>query len=91
MNKGEQMESFYDVFVDFYDELLDDYVQDRPLWIEYAQKCGSPVLELACGTGRVLIPLAKEGFEVTGLDSNESMLKKQKKKSKRNLKKFKTG
>ena len=53
------------------------------MWIEYAQKCGSPVLELACGTGRALIPLAREGFEITGLDSNKSMLKKAKEKIKK--------
>jgi ubiquinone/menaquinone biosynthesis C-methylase UbiE len=77
------MENFYDIFADFYDQLLDEYIQDTPLWIEYAQKCKSPVLELACGTGRALIPIAREGFEITGLDSNESMLKKAKEKIKK--------
>ncbi|MGB2696642.1 MAG: methyltransferase domain-containing protein [Candidatus Zixiibacteriota bacterium] len=77
------MEKMYDIFADFYDEVHKDYIQDIPLWTEYARKCGSPVLELACGTGRVLITLAKEGFEVTGLDSNESMLKKAKEKIKK--------
>lgn len=77
------MEKLYDIFADFYDKLLDEHIQDIPLWIEYTQKCKSPILELACGTGRVLIPLAKEGFEVTGLDSNESMLKKAKEKIKK--------
>ena len=32
------------------------------------------VLELACGTGRIAIPLAVKGAQVTGLDNNESML-----------------
>jgi ubiquinone/menaquinone biosynthesis C-methylase UbiE len=77
------MENFYDIFADFYDQLLDEYIQDTPLWIEYAQKCKSPVLELACGTGRALIPIAREGFEITGLDSNVSMLKKAKEKIKK--------
>jgi len=77
------MENMYDVFADFYDQVHKDYTQDLPLWIEYARKCGSPILELACGTGRALIPLAKEGFEVTGLDSNGSMLKKAKENIKR--------
>jgi ubiquinone/menaquinone biosynthesis C-methylase UbiE len=83
MNKGDQMENMYDIFADFYDEVHKDYIQDIPLWIEYAQTWGSPILELACGTGRALIPLAKEGFEITGLDSNESMLKKAKEKIKK--------
>lgn len=68
------MESVYDTFADFYDRWHKDYAQDIPLWLEYAKKCGSPVLELACGTGRVLIPLAKAGIEVTGLDSSKKML-----------------
>lgn len=39
-----------------------------------AQETGSPVLELACGTGRVTIPIAKLGFQVTGLDIVPGML-----------------
>ena len=33
-----------------------------------ARETGGPVLELACGTGRVSIPIARLGFAVTGLD-----------------------
>jgi SAM-dependent methyltransferase len=33
-----------------------------------AQETGGPVLELACGTGRVSIPIAQVGLAVTGLD-----------------------
>ncbi len=33
------------------------------------------MLELGCGTGRVLIPIAKEGIKVTGLDASEEMLR----------------
>jgi len=32
------------------------------------------VLELACGTGRLSLPLSKAGFQVTGIDNSESML-----------------
>ena len=32
------------------------------------------VLELACGTGRLLIPLAERGLSLTGLDNSEAML-----------------
>jgi len=35
---------------------------------------GSAVLELGCGTGRVLLPLARAGHAVTGVDSSASML-----------------
>lgn len=36
---------------------------------------GSRILELACGTGRLTVPLAERGFAVTGLDNSQSMLK----------------
>lgn len=39
-----------------------------------AQETGSPILEIACGTGRVSIPIARLGFEVTGLDIVPEML-----------------
>jgi SAM-dependent methyltransferase len=39
-----------------------------------AQDTGGPVLEIACGTGRVAIPIARRGFAVTGLDVVPGML-----------------
>jgi ubiquinone/menaquinone biosynthesis C-methylase UbiE len=35
---------------------------------------GEPVLELACGSGRLTIPLANEGVNITGMDLSEEML-----------------
>ena len=73
----------YDMIAEFYDLWTKDYKVDIPLWLEYAEKCGSPVLELACGTGRVLLPLAQKGFEITGVDISEKMLEKTKEKIKK--------
>ncbi len=39
-----------------------------------AAAVGQPVLELACGTGRVSIPVAREGVKVLGLDQSPAML-----------------
>ncbi len=39
-----------------------------------ARETGGPVLEVACGTGRVAIPIARQGFAVTGLDVVPGML-----------------
>ena len=39
-----------------------------------AAETGGPVLELACGTGRLTIPLAGDGHEVVGLDASPAML-----------------
>jgi len=40
------------------------------------------VLELCCGTGRITIPLARNGVSITGLDINDSMLEEAKRKAK---------
>ncbi len=48
---------------------------DVPFYIEEAKRSGGPVLELGCGTGRILIPTARAGVEIVGLDSSEHMLR----------------
>jgi SAM-dependent methyltransferase len=59
---------------------LYDYVvpyRSRPdvgFWVESAQEAGGPVLEVGCGTGRVLIPTARAGIEIVGLDLSPHML-----------------
>jgi SAM-dependent methyltransferase len=59
----------------FYDQSL-SYLKrhDVPFFVGMAKRHGGPVLELACGTGRVLIPIVRAGIEVTGLDFSSSML-----------------
>jgi SAM-dependent methyltransferase len=47
---------------------------DVQFYVEEAQRAGSPVLELGCGTGRILIPVAQAGVTVTGLDLSVPML-----------------
>jgi len=39
------------------------------------------ILELCCGTGRLTIPIAKEGYTITGVDFTASMLEKAKTKA----------
>ncbi len=43
-------------------------------WSTLAQECGDPILEIMCGTGLISIPLAQQGYRVTGLDLAEPML-----------------
>lgn len=47
---------------------------DADLLIDYAREAGGPVLELGCGDGRLLIPMARAGINVTGLDLSRGML-----------------
>lgn len=44
-------------------------------WQQIAAQLGGSVLELGCGTGRVTIPLAREGVNVTGVDRSVGMLR----------------
>ena len=46
-----------------------------------AQETGGPVLEIACGTGRVSIPIARRGFAVTGVDIVPGMIAQARRKS----------
>ncbi len=48
--------------------------EDIPFYLQCIEEYGEPVLELACGTGRISIPLAEEDIDITGLDISESML-----------------
>src|SRR5512136_1694702 len=47
---------------------------DVSFWIDLAKEFGPNVLELACGTGRVTIPVFESGVAVDGIDFSESML-----------------
>jgi len=55
---------------------------DLPFYHKWCQKAKGPVLELCCGTGRLTIPLAKTGIDITGLDKESSMLTRAKAKLK---------
>ena len=48
--------------------------EDLSFWLNLAHQSGGPILELACGTGRVLGVLIQAGYKVFGLDRDESML-----------------
>ncbi len=50
------------------------FAADLPLYQELAATQGGRVLELACGSGRVLVPLAQAGHRVVGLDASPHML-----------------
>ena len=70
---------FYQATAAFYDRTFgraepEGEQGDVAFYVEEARRAGSPVLELACGTGRVLIPVAEAGLTVVGLDSATAML-----------------
>jgi len=51
-----------------------DYALDLGFFRTLALEQGSPVLELGCGAGRVLLPIARAGVDITGLDQDPAML-----------------
>jgi cyclopropane fatty-acyl-phospholipid synthase-like methyltransferase len=64
----------YDLIAPFYDLEHAHFDEDVNLYINFAELCSGPLLELACGSGRLLVPLARQGYGLTGVDSSRSML-----------------
>lgn len=62
---------------EYYDVVYDlRRPQDIDFFTGYSKKSDGRTLELGCGTGRVLIPTANAGCEITGLDLSPYMIKK---------------
>jgi SAM-dependent methyltransferase len=74
----EDLESGYEGVGEFYDLFADN--TDIPFFLEFARTTGSPILDLAAGTGRVTFALAQEGFEVVALEHSSSMMAEARKK-----------
>jgi ubiquinone/menaquinone biosynthesis C-methylase UbiE len=76
------MDRFYEgaasVFVRAYDTFhhreAPPIAGDAAFYAQLARGIGGPVLEVACGTGRIALALAERGFGVTGVDISDGML-----------------
>lgn len=66
----------YEAFVAEYYDFNPVYAsrKDVDFYVELARASGGPVLELGCGTGRILLPIAAAGLPIVGLDLAEPML-----------------
>ena len=64
----------YATLPELYDLEHEGFRDDVDLYLQLAEVVGDPILELGCGTGRVLHPLAEAGYRLTGLDRSEAML-----------------
>ena len=64
----------YDHFARFYEADFGSFADDLPVYRGLAERTGGPLLELMCGSGRLLVWLAAEGYEVTGVDESAQML-----------------
>jgi SAM-dependent methyltransferase len=64
----------FGVYARFYDLDLGNVDEDLFMIRQFARRSGSPILELGCGTGRALLPLARDGHQVVGVDVSPAML-----------------
>ena len=64
----------FDAFAAYYDADYRHYDEDVDCILTLAEEAGGPVLELGCGTGRLLLPLAAQGHAVTGVDLSPALL-----------------
>ena len=69
----------YAILASYYDRIMEDI--DYEAWCDFYEKCFSEngiapkkILDLACGTGSITIPLAKRGYALTGIDLSSEML-----------------
>ena len=79
-NQPDELVGVLDRFARFYDHDYRDYADDIGLILDMAEECGDPILELGCGTGRVLLPLAEAGHAVVGVDISPGLLAEARKK-----------
>jgi SAM-dependent methyltransferase len=74
VNRARGANNPFDRFAWLYDWEHDPYQADVEVLVALARRFGGPVLELACGTGRLLAPLAHAGLACTGVDNSPAML-----------------
>lgn len=63
----------YAAIADIYDAWCLEVVEDIPHYLGMAQGSEAPIVELAAGTGRIAIPLAKAGYDVIAVDPSAAM------------------
>jgi len=67
-------ETLADALARLYDLDLAEDAGDLDLYLALAGRTGGPIVELAVGSGRIAVPLAKAGYEVVGIDLDPAML-----------------
>jgi SAM-dependent methyltransferase len=64
----------FDRFARFYDGDYRNYDDDLGLILDLAEEQGAPILEVGCGTGRVMLPLLDDDHQVVGVDVSPALL-----------------
>ena len=67
----------FDLWAEWYDVYYSTVPEvETSFYVDLAVDSGGPVLEVGVGTGRIAIPTASAGVNVTGLDLNQAMLER---------------
>jgi SAM-dependent methyltransferase len=66
--------SSYDAIARVYDPWSASVTEDVEFYVDEAKASGGPVVELAVGTGRIAVPVAKAGIRVIGVDASAGIL-----------------
>jgi SAM-dependent methyltransferase len=69
----------YHVSAKYYDAAYAKFAEQQQLvdagfYLDLARRSGGPVLEIACGTGRILLSVARAGIAIEGVDNSAAML-----------------
>ncbi len=70
------MTQFYDTIARYYDAENIEMTDDLPLYSSLAEIYGEPILDVGCGTGRVMLHLAQEGHHCVGVDTSAFMVER---------------
>ena len=67
---------YYGMMAEFWDLFRGDTSnwQDRFFYLEVVKKYGGPVLDVGCGTGRILLDFMGQGIDIEGIDNSPDML-----------------
>ena len=69
------LDDFYEDGGDFFDFMFAaEKKDDIPFYLNIAQGVGGDILEVACGSGRIIVPIAKNGFNIVGFDNSKRLL-----------------
>jgi SAM-dependent methyltransferase len=72
-----KLDTYQNLCTEVYDLSKPNAPQDAyQFYRSYAVEAKGPILEPMCGTGRFLLPLVEEGFDVHGFDASQSMLER---------------